>query len=535
MKVDIDKYLAENEVEDEASPEVDIDAYLEANESERMPIDPVLGAARKAGFGDNVGIDALELIGDVADYTAAPIRGAAVGAIKGLKDQYYDNNINPLPTLRQTSKGFVEPLVKGPGSAPTGKELAQEMAIPEEYADEAGFALDMLSGFAGPSIMNVGSKIATESAELLGRGASKVGMINPTESAAGVIGLNDRARQALLSEKGSGKYNEALDYAKKNIISGNPFKSSAKSVLGRVQKKTQEIGDKIGALRSEAADDIQRILSSPSKQNFQVVDQYLKNGFGTPNSLNRMNALIDETVEDALTARKMKAFVKNVADAQMQKYQGSTPDFKQLTKLKTEWQNEVDYLKASQDRPWKQAAYDILTKEASNAMDNELDFLGKAGVFKSSQKARHNALKKEYGILKTIEESALPKASKLMEGMPQPGDSLVYNVPFVGPFLKAAKNRLIDPNLARAGQERMAPQIGPLMKNILGGAQVLPAAARPFYERPVIDGYSIEETQPVDPNTGAMILNEIQNDASISVVEKAKIISNYNKTGRIPI
>jgi hypothetical protein len=535
MKVDIDKYLAENEVQDEASPEVDIDAYLAANEPERMPVDPILGAARKAGFSDNFGIDALEAIATAADYTAAPIRGAAVGAIKSLKDQYYDKSVNPLPALYSSAKGFAEPLVKGPGYAPTGKEWAQEMAIPEEYADEAGVALDMLSGFAGPKALNLGARGITKGLEYAGKGVAKLPIIDTAESAAKVVGLGKKSRKEFINAGEESVNREALEYANKNLISGNPLKSSAHQFFKRTQKKAKEIGGKIGDLRKEAKEDIEKILLS-SKTDPNDVSAYLQNGFGTPKSIDRMKAMVDETVEDAMTARQMKSFIENAAVEQMERYKGSIPDFQQLSRLKSSWQDQITDYNNIPDLPWKKKAYNILRKEANIAMDNELDFLDRINAYTGSRKAKHDALKREFKMLKTIEEPALSKAADAMDGKIQTGDSLIYNIPVVGPYLKVSKNRLIDPNLARLGQERVAPQISPLMQNILGGAQALPAAARPFYERPpLIDGYSNEETRLVDPNTGAMILQELENDPSVSIVEKAKIISNYNKTGRVPI
>lgn len=534
MKVDLDKYLEENEtVEASQSDDVDLDSYLQENEEPRMPVDPILGAARKAGFSPNIGLDALELISDVADYSAAPVRGAVGGAMEAAQ-RMSSKNMNPLPVITGAAKGAIEPLFKGPGSAPTGEELSLRAGIPKEIAPYTGFAADIASGFAGTKALNLAARGATKAIELTGELGSKLPFVDQAESAAKVFGLGQNARKEFIQRGEKSLNREALEYANKNIISGNPLKSSAESLFKRVQNKAEEVGQKIGSLRKEAQDDIERILLS-GKTDPNEVQNFLKNGFGTENSINRMEKMIDDSVEYAKEAEQIKAFVKSVANEQLEKYQGSIPYFEQLTKLKRNWQDRItDYSNVS-DLPWKKQAYNILRKEANNAMDNELDFLERMNAFNGSRKIKHNALKHEFKLLKTLEEPALAKAARAMDGKIQTGDSLVYNFPVVGPYAKVLKNRLLDPNLARMGQKRVAPQISKKLQNIIGVGQLLPASARPFYEREPVDGYSNEETQSVDPNTGAMLLQELENDPSISIVEKAKIISNYNKTGRLPI
>lgn len=537
MKVDIDKYLAENEIQDELpADEVDVDAYLAANEPERMPVDPILGAARKAGFSPNIGIDALEFIADAADYTAAPARGAVGGAMRAAK-QMKPGNMSPLPVLTEAARGFVEPLYKGPGSAPTGEELSLDAGVPESVAPYTGFAVDVASGFGGPKALNLAAKGATKAIQLTGELGAKLPFIDTAESAAKVVGLGKKSRKEFIEKGEESLQREALEYANKNLISGNPMKSSAHDLFKRTQKKAKEVSQKIGALRKEAKDDIEKILVS-GKVDPSEVSAYLENGFGTQTSIGRMKALVDESVEDAMTARQMKAFIENVAQEQMARYNGSIPDFEQLSRLKSSWQDQITDYSNVPDLPWKKKAYNILRKEANVAMDNELNFLDNIKAYNGSRKVKHDALKHEFKLLKTLEEPALSKAADAMDGKIQTGDSLIYNVPVVGPYAKVMKNRLIDPNIARLGQQRTAPQISPLMQNILGGGQLLPASGR-FYQDPEkpapIDGYSNDETVFVPPDQGRLMLHEIETDPSISVVEKAKIISNYNKTGRLPI
>lgn len=529
------------------------DAILKAdpNNLTDEELDRRLELAQRKSFGQMT----LDAAGDIAGAVSTVVdypAGIARSGITNLADYLSDKK-----TGSEAISDFGESF-KGPSNAPTSQDIARRMGVPDlpmgtdnfkPFGDIpqsaiAGTALDAAMAYPEAAMISKGMGA-------VGRGARSV--FGSDEQALKAVGIRrkDLAPKIKISDF-SDPYediNALSKYAQENVITGG---SGTESTLKRVKKKLQDVGTKIGEIRNKNQSAINDMLekyqgniesydqllkkkraSSPAESamierqmnglNNQLpgmkdIGEYFKGTFTPKSSYERIDKEIASSLADVEDADKVRAIVKGKLDALDNKYQGDIIPIEDLTRLKSEWQRQLTSGRDALDRTVREDAYHFLQKEADRAISNEINFGDK--ILKGDDLAKHMKLKKEYGILKLMNETLSSKAAKEMTG----ANSL-------NPFVVAPNSTKVQSAIAKI------PDQGPgglATGGMAAGIQYgnISNMRQGAYKEPYVFGFPISQTQRISPNELAPLKNEIQQNSELSAVEKAKRLNLLNN-GRV--
>lgn len=507
-----DKYLEQAEAEFSRKA-FDPDEFLAESGAVggRNPFQELSGV-----FGDAAPV--LEFASDVLDYPVAPVR-AAIGNVL---DQVKPGFQSPLEPLAAAGRALVE----GPSTAPTGSELAVKSGLPESVAPYAGLAIDIATGAGAGGIAHGLLKGSQKVASGLMKVAGKV--VGADDAAVRSLGLTSKQRKNLLKE-GRREYKgktDAVDYGTKEIISSNPFKANSKKYLAKVQNRVEDVGFQIEKLYDKS---LPKFVEFAEKtKGTPAFSKYIEDGFNYQETPRRIGELVAENV---VRPKERTAIFKIIDDELTPLFDdlaGANPDLKKLRRLKTEWQNQLNYGKDLPDYSSREKAYNFLQKEANRAIKSELSAMDT--LLGGSQNASLKKLNKEYGNLLELEEGLKSRVSSEM-GQPFAPIDLVT---------KPLKSQKVESIMARLPLGLRAKGL-PNAPKYLGISQIPTAAARnipQMLQRPPeehkYEGFPESSTYSIPPDQTPVFTKQI-NTSNMPNSEKAKRMQLLHKHGRVII
>lgn len=546
--------------------EFDPDKYLEEKDQEFDPDQYLAESAKESAvpsFGEDVidvGLSTLGAVGSVLDYPYGIARGAA----KSILD--LSGKEVPEQTAQETMSRAIM------GDAPTSQELAQKIGIPDDpipftnipQSAAAGFGLDILSGVPENLIASkLGGKLSRGARWALDSDQRALEAVE-TSSKEGKRMVQETAGR--LGEDPLAKVKERTKYIKGNIV--NKAFDTTEDLLLKARKKLDDVGSSIGVIRKSNERAVDEWLSKSMNQKFSVYDYFkpdVSRNVETPSYLQQTFKLTDrsnpeamqylggmfnvvrpvpkiagelvvsptekkiiqnirERLEDPEDAAKAMEIIIGKFDSLEDKYK-TFIDVDKLTKLKKQWAEKVGYDKKAMalTKP-VEVAYDELQRAADDAIENEIYFADK--YLKGKDLQKHQALKKEYGILKKIIPNVEVKLGREAVGK-GPQTSLIKPWSW-------GQNTRMQSAIANI-PESISPTAKPLM--FLQGAKLIGSGAnmREGREKEMsYYGYPASQTIQVSPAEMLTYGKDLES-AQMDNVEKAKRMQLLNKYKRVYI
>lgn len=487
------------------------------------------------------------------DYPLAPVRGIIGQSIKEIKEP------SESPISNVVGAG-IKPLVEGPTVAPTGLEIAKEIGLPQEiHPDYEKFlnqavehAKQEPSGLDGLlnriksmyELQAVAQSIPASTADVAGMAIENVAAIPGAKLAEGMIKapgavINAIAGQKESALKATGQLQKVLEqglrretrgtakdiermgeFAQKNVVS--PFATTQK-MLGKVQSKLDDLGQKLGSIRQKTAIAAENWLASlPGEK----AVEFLENGFhvaGDAKTLKRIEGKLKGfKVASAGNKEKVMNIVKDELRAIKEQLHGNNPDIVELSDMKRRWQEEIMWNKPDSDMLNREIAHDLLQQEANRAIDYEINHVGQFLTNKNDL-AQHSALKKEFSQYANTELGLIKKRAKEIAKESQ-------GLPLKDAIKTPMSYTPIQSTMASIPD--MNKLFGPIAK-MAGGTTMLSPMVAPIREK-TIEGYRESQTQQIIPEERVMFEDEIK-ASNLSKDEKAKRRNLLNKHGRVVI
>lgn len=460
-------------------------------------------------FQDSV-LDVAGGIAKTLDYPMGIARSAADAALEvGKKDGSSEKALNTL------KKG-----VQADGTTP--QALAQKIGVPDDPIPGTNIPQSAVAGLGIDLVGGIGeAKVAGEATKLLGKGVRK--LLDGDEMALKATGTTTKDFKSMINsspvEDPMKEAREYGHYATKNFI--RPFNSTEK-LLKKVGMKWEEVGRSIGSLRQKNADIVTKWLSK--NPNNMEVRSYLDNTFNPQKSIQRIFSEVDESIPSARAAEQIKDQITKELEPLHMKYQGAEIPMSELAKLKTFWQNEINFGKDAADYSIREAANDFLQREANRAIDNEFEFADK--WMKGTDKTKHAKLKEEYGLLSKMYSNIAAKAAR--EGA-EKSNILTSLNPLNNDRLQTAIASIPrDPVNLVPGMKSGAVGAG------IGALQV-PNMRAGEYKEPMIEGFPVSKTVKALSPMDVQELEKTIQKSDLSNVEKAKRLNLLRKHGLIYI
>jgi len=312
----------------------------------------------------------------------------------------------------------------------------------------------------------------------------------------------------------------------------------------RANEKLQTVGQEIGGIVKANKGALDTFFE---KQGMKGKD--LNNYFSRTLSESAKPGILAEIREKLKFERGADAAadsIDNYMEQFLPKGLGTTLEIEELQKLRGSLNDTIKWSKREKELPAIQKGLKIFREKVDDAMNNEFDLMEKATG--STDKQRIRKLRAEYGKAQTIADSALDRFAQgeTAQVNPQTG---VFGGAMVGGMLKqsvpgALAGAALGGAAALAHNAGAKGRYGSGYANFLesmqevgrvpiGGARVT-SALIPQAE-PKLQGFPTSQTQPVDFTQYADIKRDIENDPTMTKVEKANRLNLLNKYSRIYI
>lgn len=258
---------------------------------------------------------------------------------------------------------------------------------------------------------------------------------------------------------------------------------------------------------------IKPVLPVRPNESYEIINEYLNNGFTRKASLPRMATAVDKLKISETDKRKVMKFIEDEVDGDLKEFGKLKAD--RLAELDTYWSKKANNVMKDKPDTIAEAAYGILRDEADVAKTFELDFAQKyklAGP-KTAELAK---LEKEYSTLKRLQKGI---KAKLVSEKVAPNIDLTKPPILNNTRLQSFMSKYPDAGIGDVAKGSMIA--GPIMR-----------APITLNER-FVEGFPMSRTLQVTPEEAMAFKSDITNNPDMDSIQKAKRLNLLQKHGRV--